>query len=74
MNLTNTYLAKIPDPRRAQGRRYKLVYILYFCVLAILSDTTSYRKIQKFMDVHRLRLNALFGLDWKRAPAQGNRI
>ncbi|RUQ34670.1 MAG: transposase family protein [Candidatus Competibacteraceae bacterium] len=43
--LLPTYLAAIPDPRRAQGRWYRLEHVLLFSILAILSDATSYRKV-----------------------------
>lgn len=59
----------VPDPRRAQGRRYELPYILLYAVLAVLAGAISYRRIQRFMDIHRERLNAVFGTRWKRAPA-----
>lgn len=62
-------LRGVSDPRRAQGRRYELPYILLYSVLAILAGAISYRRIQRFMDVHRQRLNSLFGSTWKRAPA-----
>ena len=62
-------LSKVADPRRRQGRRYQLEYILMFSVLAMLCGATSYRKIQRFMNAHRERLNEWFGLAWKRAPA-----
>ena len=38
-------------------------------MLAILSDATSYRKIQRFIAARLPQLNALCGLHWKRAPA-----
>jgi DDE_Tnp_1-associated len=62
-------LAAVADPRRAQGRRYPLPYILLFSILAMLCGATSYRKIQRFINAHRERLNESFGLRWKRAPA-----
>ncbi len=62
-------LSKVADPRRRQGRRYQLEYILMFSVLAMLCGATSYPKIQRFMNAHRERLNECFGLAWKRAPA-----
>lgn len=62
-------LSQVADPRRGQGRRYRLEYILLFSVLAMLCGATSYRQIQRFMKAHRERLNAWFGLQWKRAPA-----
>lgn len=62
-------LTEVADPRRGQGRRYPLAYILLFSVLAMLCGATSYRKIQRFIHAHRQRLNDWFGLAWKRAPA-----
>jgi hypothetical protein len=47
--LLPTFLAAIPDHRRAQGRRYGLEHVLLFSILAILSDATSYRKMVVFV-------------------------
>ena len=55
-------LEQVPDPRRAEGRLYKLPHVLLFSILAIVSGCNSYRGIVTFVDVHRIRLNALFGL------------
>ncbi len=62
-------LSKVADPRRNQGRRYELPYLLLFAVLSVLCGATSYRKIQRFIHAHRERFNEWFELDWKRAPA-----
>jgi hypothetical protein len=62
-------LAEIPDPRRAEGKLYKLPHVLLFAILAIVTGCDSYRGIVTFIDVHRRRLNAAFGLNWRRAPA-----
>ena len=62
-------LAEVPDPRRAEGKLYKLPYVLLFAILAIVTGSNSYRGIVTFIDVHRARLNAAFGLKWQRAPA-----
>jgi hypothetical protein len=62
-------LADVPDPRRAEGKLYKLPYVLLFAILAIVTGSNSYRGIVTFIDVHRPRLNAAFGLQWRRAPA-----
>ena len=62
-------LAQIPDPRRAEGKLYGLPHVLLFSILAIVSGCNSYRGIVTFIDVHRRRLNAVFGLSWRRAPA-----
>ena len=62
-------LRAVPDPRRAEGKVYKLPYLLLFSVLAVVTGGDSYRSIETFIRVHRRRLNAAFGLRWKRAPA-----
>ena len=62
-------LADVPDPRRAEGKLYKLPHVLLFSILAIVAGCNSYRGIVTFVDVHRRRLNAAFGLNWRRAPA-----
>ncbi len=62
-------LADVPDPRRAQGQLPKLPHVLLFSILAIVTGCNSYRGIVTFIDVHRRRLNAVFGLKWRRAPA-----
>jgi hypothetical protein len=62
-------LADVPDPRRAQGQLYKLPHVLLFSILAIVTGCNSYRGIVTFIAVHRRRLNAVFSLQWKRAPA-----
>jgi len=62
-------LADVPDPRRAEGKLYKLPHVLLFSILAIVAGCNSYRGIVTFVDVHRRRLNVAFGLNWRRAPA-----
>jgi len=62
-------LAEVPDPRRAQGKLYSLPHVLLFSILAIVTGCNSSRGIVTFIDVHRRRLNAAFGLTWRRAPA-----
>lgn len=62
-------LSQIPDPRRAQGRKWLLGPVLLATILAALSGATSYRKVHGFIETHRKRLNAAFGFGWKTAPA-----
>ncbi len=62
-------LEEVPDPRRAEGKLYKLPHVLLFSILAIVTGCNSYRGIVTFIDVHRRSLNAFFGLTWRRAPA-----
>lgn len=68
MTLVN-YLQAIPDPRRGQAKQYDLASLLLFCIMAILSGSTSYRKIQRFINAHREALNQLCSINWQRAPA-----
>ena len=44
-------------------------HVLLFSVLAIVSGCNSYRGIVTFTDVHRRRLNAVFGLGLSDADA-----
>jgi len=62
-------LADVPDPRRAEGKLYKLPHVLLFAILAIVAGCNSYRGVVTFIDVRRRKLNAAFGLNWRRAPA-----
>ena len=64
-----TALQDVPDPRRAQGKRYPLPHLLLFTVLALLSGARSYRGIITFLEQRRVHLNHHFGVDLKRAPA-----
>ena len=50
-------LADVPDPRRRQGKRYPLPYLLMFTVLALLSGAWSYRGIITFLEQRRDHLN-----------------
>jgi len=67
--MLTSFLSKIKDHRRKQGRRYELEHILLFSILAILSGATSYRKIEAFIATHYESLDKLFELNWKRLPA-----
>ena len=50
-------LSQIDDPRRAQGKKWQLGPVLLVTILAILSGATSYRKVHRFIEAHRERLN-----------------
>lgn len=67
--MLESFLFKVKDHRRKQGRRYELGHILLFTILAILSGADSYRKVQKFIVAHYDSLNDTFDLNWKRMPA-----
>jgi DDE_Tnp_1-associated len=64
-----SHLGMIPDPRRAEGKLYKLRHILLFSILAVVTGANSYRGICTFIKTHLKRLNKAFKIDWKRAPA-----
>ena len=66
--MLESFLFKVKDHRRKQGRRYELGHILLFSILAILSGADSYRKIQKFIVAHYDTLNEIFDLNWDRVP------
>ena len=64
-----TALSDVSDPRRAQGKRYPLPYLLLFTVLALLSGARSYRGVITFLGQRQGALNEHFGCTLKRAPA-----
>jgi len=48
---------------------YPLPAILLFTVLAMLAGAESYRQVHAFIDIHRNRLNTVFGVSLRKAPA-----
>jgi len=67
--MLDSFLFQIEDHRRKQGRRYELGHILFFTILAILSNATSYRQVHTFIVARYDELNDIFELNWKRLPA-----
>jgi hypothetical protein len=61
--------AEIPDPRRAREQIYKLPHVLLFSILAIVTGGNSYRGVVTFIDAHRRKLSAAFGLNGPRTDA-----
>ena len=62
-------LTEIEDPRRAEGKLYRLPHVVLFAILAIVAGANSYRAIHSFIDVHLARLRDAFGVKWRKAPA-----
>jgi DDE_Tnp_1-associated len=62
-------LARIRDPRRAEGKLYQLPHVLLFSIFAMVSGANSYRGIRTYVKVHRKELNKAFKIKWKRPPA-----
>ena len=63
-----SHFAQVSDPRRKQGQRYELAPVLLFTVLAMLSNASSYRMIEDYIESHLGLLNKKFQLTWKRSP------
>src|SRR6202035_4844816 len=62
-------LTEIEDPRRAEGKLYRLPEVVLFAILAIVAGANSYRAIHSFIDVHLAQLRDAFGVKWRKAPA-----
>ena len=67
--MLQSFLFKIKDHRRRQGRRYHLGHLLLFAILALLSGATSYRKVHAFIQARYKTLDEVLGLNWKKLPA-----
>jgi hypothetical protein len=68
-----TLMAEIEDPRRAEGKLYRLPHVVLFAILAMVAGANSYRSIHSFIDVHFVRLRKFFRLKW-RAPFELDQI
>ncbi len=63
------FLDDLKDNGRLQGQGYELKFILLFSIMAILSNSKSYRDIARFMKKNHSRLNNYFGQALKKAPS-----
>ena len=64
------HLKQITDPRSYHGREYRHYDILYFTILAILSNAKTYADVATFIRVHFDDLKKHFKLKWRQAPDQ----
>ena len=62
-------LQSIPDRRRAEGKRFDLATVLLYTIPGMVAGANSYRQMQKFIRIHRQRLNEAFGLALRGAPS-----
>lgn len=67
--MLSSFLFKVEDHRRKQGRQYESGHILVFAILAILSGA-DYRKMHAFIEAHYATREGVFGLAWKKKPAE----
>jgi len=63
-----SHFALVADPHRKQGQRYELAQVLLLTVLATLSNASSYRMIEEYIQSHLKLFKKQFNLKWKRAP------
>ena len=62
-------LFKIKEFRNKKGIRYEFAYVIYFAILATLSDADSYRKISTFMEERFDKLKEIYALSWSKPPS-----
>lgn len=65
-----TLLSKVPDHRKAQGKRHKLEHVLYLSVLAGLMGATDYKQIAIWIDKHiqKEKIKKLLGVEFIVTP------
>lgn len=63
------YLAKVPDFRRKEGRRYPLPTLLVMIVMAIMSGRYGYREIARFLAGNQQQLVDALDLKRKQMPS-----
>ena len=63
-------LSKVPDHRKAQGKRHKLEHILYLSILAGLMGATDYKQISIWIDKHvqKEQVKKLLGVEFIVTP------
>jgi hypothetical protein len=62
-------LADIEDPRRAEGKLYRLPHVVLFAILAIVAGANSCRTVHSLIGAHLARLRDAFGVTRRKAPA-----
>ena len=50
------FLGKIEDPRRAEGKLYRLPHVIVLAILASIAGANSDLSVYTFIRVHLLRL------------------
>ena len=62
-------LFEIKEFRNKRGIRYEFAYIIYFSILATLSNADSYRTISTFIEERFEELKEKYTLSWKKPPS-----
>ncbi len=63
------FLKEIPDHRDREARQYDLPHVLFFTILAILSNAKNYKDVSRFITTHFEKLKEVYGIKWRQAPA-----
>ena len=59
----------IPDPRRAEGKRYPLVVLLIIMMMSIACGLYRYREMARFAEANKKDLQRFLGLKIERMPS-----
>lgn len=59
----------IPDPRRAEGKRYPLVVLLIIMMMSIACGLCRYREMARFAEANKKDLQRFLGLKIERMPS-----
>src|SRR5262245_65835561 len=68
-NLPQAFAA-VPDPRRAQGRRYSLAAILSLAIVAVLANHTSVLAMAEWASRQTLHVRRALGFERDTTPHQ----
>jgi len=64
-----TDLAKLQDPRRDEGKRHQLEFVLLIVILATMSGYLGYRAIEDFLEKQEEQLIEMFQPEQDRIPS-----
>lgn len=69
-----TMLSKVPDHRKAKGKRHKLEHILYLAILAGLMGATDYKQISIWVKKHvqKEQVKKLLGVEFIVTPKRSS--
>src|SRR6266566_4332897 len=62
------YLSQVPDPRRAEGKRYSLEFILVIVLMSMMSGYDGYRGTGDFITKNEKDLRLHLKWRWRSLP------